>query len=105
MLDQATAHVPIDLPVCTRGIPNGKVVRPAFQVPIQLSSDLAGSATARRLVLAKAQPYLEMLSRESSGDLPLQRELASAYEKTGDLLHDATGPGEPTSGTTTPIRC
>src|ERR1035437_8551049 len=38
MLDQATAHVPIDLPVCTRGIPNGKVVRPAFQVPIQLSN-------------------------------------------------------------------
>jgi hypothetical protein len=74
-------------------------------VPIQLSSDLAGSATARRLVLAKAQPYLEMLSRESSGDLPLQRELAGAYEKTGDLLHDATGPAEPTSGTTTPIRC
>src|ERR1035437_8188785 len=99
MLDQATAHVPIDLPVCTRGIPNGKVVRPAFQVPIQLSSDLAGSATARRLVLAKAQPYLEMLSRESSGDL------ASADEKTGHLLHDATGPGEPTSVTTTPIRC
>jgi eukaryotic-like serine/threonine-protein kinase len=55
--------------------------------------DLAGSATARRLVLAKAQQYLESLSRESSGDLQLQRELASAYEKTGDLLHDAIGPG------------
>jgi len=67
--------------------------------------DLAGSAATRRLVLARAQQYLESLSRESSGDLQLQRELASAYEKTGDLLHDATGPGEPTSGTTTPIRC
>jgi non-specific serine/threonine protein kinase/serine/threonine-protein kinase len=55
--------------------------------------DLAGSAPARRLVLAKAQQYLEILSRESSGDLQLQRELASAYEKTGDLLHDAVGPG------------
>ena len=55
--------------------------------------DLAGSAPARRLVLAKAQQYLESLSRESSGDLQLQRELASAYEKTGDLLHDAIGPG------------
>jgi serine/threonine protein kinase len=55
--------------------------------------DLAGSAAPRRLVLAKAQQYLEMLSRESAGDLQLQRELASAYEKTGDLLHDAAGPG------------
>ena len=55
--------------------------------------DLAGSAAAKRLVLAKAQLYLERLSRESGGDLQLQRELASAYEKTGDLLHDAIGPG------------
>jgi eukaryotic-like serine/threonine-protein kinase len=55
--------------------------------------DLAGSVSTRRLVLAKAQQYLESLSHESSGDLQLQRELASAYEKTGDLLHDALGPG------------
>ncbi len=60
--------------------------------------DLAGSAAPRRLVLAKAQQYLEMLSRESAGDLQLQRELASAYEKTGDLLHDAAGPGGSDSG-------
>ena len=31
--------------------------------------DLAGSADARRLVLAKAQQYLESLSKESSGDV------------------------------------
>jgi eukaryotic-like serine/threonine-protein kinase len=55
--------------------------------------DLAGSAAARRLVLAKSQQYLERLSKESDGDLQLQRELASAYEKTGDLLHDAIEPG------------
>ena len=60
--------------------------------------DLAGSAPARRLVLAKAQQYLESLSRESGGDLQLQRELASAYEKTGDLLHDAVGPGAADAG-------
>ena len=54
--------------------------------------DLAGSAPARRLVLAKSQQYLEMLSKESNGDARLQRELASAYEKTGDLLHEALGP-------------
>ena len=54
--------------------------------------DLAGSAPARRLVLAKSQQYLESLSKESNGDIRLQRELASAYEKTGDLLHEALGP-------------
>ena len=60
--------------------------------------DLAGSAGARRLVLAKAQQYLEILSKEPGGDLQLQRELASAYEKTGDLLHDAIGPGSADGG-------
>ncbi len=60
--------------------------------------DLAGSAAAKRLVLAKAQQYLERLSKESGGDLQLQRELASAYEKTGDLLHDAIGPGGADAG-------
>jgi tetratricopeptide (TPR) repeat protein len=60
--------------------------------------DLAGSAPARRLVFAKAQQYLESLSRESGGELQLQRELASAYEKTGDLLHDAVGPGAADAG-------
>ncbi len=54
--------------------------------------NLAGSASSRRLVLSKAQQYLELLSKESGGDLQLQRELASAYEKTGDLLHEAGGP-------------
>ena len=54
--------------------------------------DLAGSAPARRLVLAKSQQYLESIAKESNGDVRLQRELASAYEKTGDLLHEALGP-------------
>ena len=54
--------------------------------------DLAGSAPARRLVLVKSQQYLESLAKESKGDVRLQRELASAYEKTGDLLHEALGP-------------
>jgi eukaryotic-like serine/threonine-protein kinase len=53
--------------------------------------DLAGSASARKLVLAKAQQYLEVLSKESGDDLQLQGELATAYEKTGDLLTDAIG--------------
>ncbi len=53
--------------------------------------DLAGSAPARRLVLSKAQQYLEALSKETGNDLRLQRELATAYLKTGDLFHDAGG--------------
>ena len=53
--------------------------------------DLAGSASARKLVLSKAQQYLEVLSKESGDDLQLQGELATAYEKTGDLLTDAIG--------------
>jgi tetratricopeptide (TPR) repeat protein len=52
---------------------------------------LAGAAPARRLVLGKAQEYLEALSKETGNDLQLQRELAIAYERTGDLLHDAIG--------------
>src|ERR1700738_1215593 len=37
MPDETASHVPVDLPVHARGIPEGEVVRPAFQVPIQLS--------------------------------------------------------------------
>jgi tetratricopeptide (TPR) repeat protein len=58
---------------------------------------LAGSGPARRLVLSTAQTYLEALSRESGNDVPLQRELATAYEKTGDLLHEAIGTTADTS--------
>jgi hypothetical protein len=36
--DETAAHVPVDLPVHASGIPKGKVVRPAFPVPIQLSN-------------------------------------------------------------------
>src|ERR1039457_1324391 len=36
--EPAAAHVPVDLPVRVRGVPNGKVVHPPFQVPIQLSN-------------------------------------------------------------------
>ena len=48
--------------------------------------DLAGSIPARTLVLAKAQQYLEVLSRESTGNRDLERELAVAYDRVGDLL-------------------
>ena len=48
--------------------------------------DLAGSIPARRLVLTKAQQYLEILSRESAGNREIERELTVAYNRVGDLL-------------------
>src|SRR5579864_2362996 len=38
MPDETATHVPVDLPVHARGIPEGEVVRPTFPVPIQLSN-------------------------------------------------------------------
>src|ERR1039457_6768418 len=38
MLDETAPNVSIDLAVGARGIPKGKVVRPPFQVPIQLAN-------------------------------------------------------------------
>src|SRR6516225_6850433 len=38
VLDQTVPNVAFDLTVGTRGIPEGKVVHPSFQVPIQLSN-------------------------------------------------------------------
>src|SRR3954470_18788151 len=38
MLDQTVPNVTFDLTVGAGGVPDGKVVHPAFQVPIQLSN-------------------------------------------------------------------
>src|ERR1700676_2029813 len=38
MPDETASHVPVDLPVHASGVPEREVVRPAFQVPIQLSN-------------------------------------------------------------------
>ena len=48
--------------------------------------DLPGSTAARRLLVTRAQEYLDSLSRESKGDPSLQKELAAAYERVGDVL-------------------
>jgi len=48
--------------------------------------DLPGAIPARRLVLTKAQQYLEILSRESARNRDLERELVVAYDRVGDLL-------------------
>lgn len=47
--------------------------------------DLPGSTAARKLLVDRALQYLDSLSHESSGTPGLQRELASAYERVGDV--------------------
>jgi non-specific serine/threonine protein kinase/serine/threonine-protein kinase len=47
--------------------------------------DLPGSTAARELVVKKALQYLDSLAQEASGDRSLQRELAVAYDKVGDV--------------------
>ncbi len=47
--------------------------------------DLPGSTPARKLLVTRALEYLDSLSREATGDVSLQRELAAAYLKVGDV--------------------
>ena len=56
--------------------------------------DLAGSSTARRLIVAKAQRQLELLSAGSEQDPELQRDLAAAYERMGELRVDPAQPAK-----------
>jgi serine/threonine protein kinase/tetratricopeptide (TPR) repeat protein len=51
--------------------------------------DLPGSTQARGLLVKRALEYLDSLSQESRGDSALQRELASAYERVGDVQGQA----------------
>jgi non-specific serine/threonine protein kinase/serine/threonine-protein kinase len=50
--------------------------------------DLAGATPARKLLVSKALQYLDSLSQEAAGDASLQRELAAAYEKVGNVQGD-----------------
>ncbi|MBI3649595.1 MAG: protein kinase [Acidobacteria bacterium] len=50
--------------------------------------NLAGATPARALVVKRALEYLDSLSEEAGNDLSLQRELATAYEKVGDVQGD-----------------
>ncbi len=47
--------------------------------------DLAGSTPARRLIVNRALEYLDSLGHDAGGNVALQRELATAYEKIGDI--------------------
>jgi non-specific serine/threonine protein kinase/serine/threonine-protein kinase len=47
--------------------------------------DLPGSTVARELLVKRALEYLDSLSVEASGDTSLQRELATSYQKVGEV--------------------
>ncbi|MBI1762243.1 MAG: protein kinase [Acidobacteria bacterium] len=46
---------------------------------------LPGSTPARALLVQRSIEYLDSLAREAASDVALQRELATAYERIGDL--------------------
>lgn len=48
-------------------------------------ADLPGSTRARQTLVQMAVEYLDGLAKEAGGDASLQAELASAYEKVGDV--------------------
>jgi serine/threonine protein kinase len=48
-------------------------------------ANLPGATTARQLLVTKALKYLDSLAGESGGDPALQRELATAYQRLGDV--------------------
>jgi eukaryotic-like serine/threonine-protein kinase len=50
--------------------------------------DLPGSTPSRKLIVDRALKYLNVLAQESAGDLSLQRELATAYERVGSVQGD-----------------
>jgi eukaryotic-like serine/threonine-protein kinase len=52
--------------------------------------DLPGSTPARKIIVDRALQYLNVLARESNGDMGLQRELAAAYERVGAVQGDYT---------------
>ncbi len=55
-------------------------------------STLPGATPARQLLVGKAIEYLDSLAKEANGDPSLQRELAAAYTRLGDIQGDQFGP-------------
>jgi len=47
--------------------------------------DLQGSTPTRRLIVSRALEYLDSLADDAGNNASLQRELATAYEKVGDI--------------------
>jgi len=53
---------------------------------------LSGSVGAREIIISRAIEYLDNLALQSQNDLQLQAELASAYQKIGDLQGNPANP-------------
>ena len=53
---------------------------------------LQGATEAREILVNRALEYLDSLAQEAGDDLQLQSELASAYEKIGDLQGNPSNP-------------
>jgi len=47
--------------------------------------NLPGATQARKILVGRALEYLDKLAKEAKGDLSVQRELAAAYERVGDV--------------------
>jgi eukaryotic-like serine/threonine-protein kinase len=60
--------------------------------------DVPGTTPARQLIVKRAVEYLDSLAREASGDVGLQRELARAFIRVGDVQGNPTksNVGDPT---------
>ena len=60
--------------------------------------DVPGTTPARTLIVQRAVQYLESLANEAAGDAGLQRELAQAFVRVGDVQGNPTRPnvGDPT---------
>jgi non-specific serine/threonine protein kinase/serine/threonine-protein kinase len=60
--------------------------------------DVPGTTPARQLIVQRAVQYLESLAREAAGDAGLQRELAGAFVRVGDVQGNPTraNVGDPT---------
>lgn len=52
---------------------------------------LPGATAARKMIVQRSREYLDSLAEESTGDASLQRELASAYERLGNVQGDMYG--------------
>ena len=60
--------------------------------------DLAGSTTARKLIVSKVQHQLELLNAAGTSDIGLQRDLAASYERMGELGVDPRHPDKKDAG-------
>ena len=56
-----------------------------FEIDKEIA-DLPGATAARKLLVSRALEYLDGLSKDAKGDASLERELATAYDRVGDVL-------------------